>query len=34
MIGQILTVLLTDGVKISGVTKGRGLEQRLVELTD
>ncbi len=34
MIGQVLTVLLAEGIKISGVTKGRGLEQRVMELTD
>jgi ABC-type multidrug transport system ATPase subunit len=33
MIGHVLTLLLNDGIKISGVTKGRGLEQRVMELT-
>jgi ABC-type multidrug transport system ATPase subunit len=33
VIGQVLTVLLQNRVRISGVTKGRGLEQRVMDLT-
>jgi ABC-2 type transport system ATP-binding protein len=33
VIGAVLTVLLQNGARISGVTKGRGLEQRVMELT-
>jgi ABC-2 type transport system ATP-binding protein len=33
VIGQVLTVLLRSEVRISGVTKGRGLEQRVRALT-
>jgi ABC-2 type transport system ATP-binding protein len=33
VIGEVLTVLLQNGARISGVTKGRGLEQRVMELT-
>jgi ABC-type multidrug transport system ATPase subunit len=33
VIGQVLTILLQNGVRISGVTKGRGLEQRVMDLT-
>jgi ABC-type multidrug transport system ATPase subunit len=32
IIGKVLTVLLQNEVRISGVTKGRGLEQRLIDL--
>ena len=34
VIGQVLWVLLQSQVRISGVTKGRGLEQRVMDLTD
>jgi len=34
MIARILTLLLSENIKISGVMKGRGLEQRVMELTD
>ena len=34
VIGQVLWVLLQDRVMISGVTKGRGLEKRVMDLTD
>jgi len=34
VIGQALWVLLQDRVMISGVTKGRGLEKRVIDLTD
>ncbi len=34
VIGQVLWVLLQDRVMISGVTKGRGLEKRVIDLTD
>jgi hypothetical protein len=34
IIGQVLWILLNEKVRISGVTKGRGLEQRVMELTD
>jgi ABC-type multidrug transport system ATPase subunit len=34
MIGHVLGLLLADRVRISGVVKGRGLEQRVMELTD
>jgi ABC-2 type transport system ATP-binding protein len=34
VIGQTLWVLLNAQVRISGVTKGRGLEQRVMDLTD
>ncbi|HEX3772515.1 MAG TPA: ABC transporter ATP-binding protein, partial [Polyangiaceae bacterium] len=33
VIGQVLTILLQNGVRISGVSKGRGLEQRVMDLT-
>ena len=33
VIGQVLWVLLNAHVRISGVSKGRGLEQRVMELT-
>ncbi len=33
VIGQVLSVLLGDGVPISGVAKGRSLEQRVMDLT-
>ncbi|MDP9152404.1 MAG: ABC transporter ATP-binding protein [Myxococcota bacterium] len=33
VIGQVLTILLRQDVRISGVTKGRGLEQRVMALT-
>jgi ABC-2 type transport system ATP-binding protein len=33
VIGQVLTTLLQNEVRISGVTKGRGLEQRVMDLT-
>jgi ABC-type multidrug transport system ATPase subunit len=33
VIGQVLTILLHNQVRISGVTKGRGLEQRVMDLT-
>jgi ABC-2 type transport system ATP-binding protein len=33
VIGQVLTILLRNEVRISGVTKGRGLEQRVMDLT-
>ena len=32
IIGKVLTVLLQNDVRISGVNKGRGLEQRLIDL--
>ncbi len=34
VIGQVLWILLTAQVRIAGVTKGRGLEQRVMDLTD
>jgi ABC-2 type transport system ATP-binding protein len=34
VIGAVLWVLLQHRVRISGVTKGRGLEQRVMDLTD
>lgn len=34
MIRRVLVVLLEKGARISGVNKGRGLEQRVMELTD
>ena len=34
VIGAVLWVLLNARVRISGVTKGRGLEQRVMDLTD
>jgi ABC-2 type transport system ATP-binding protein len=34
MIAQILYLLLQENVKISGLSKGKGLEQRVMELTD
>lgn len=34
MISQVLWLLLQSGIKISGVSKGRGLEKRVMELTD
>jgi ABC-2 type transport system ATP-binding protein len=34
MIRRVLMVLLDKGARISGVNKGRGLEQRVMELTD
>jgi len=33
VIGAALTVLLQQGARISGVTKGRGLEKRVMEMT-
>jgi ABC-2 type transport system ATP-binding protein len=33
VIGQVLSLLLKNDVRISGVTKGRGLEQRVMDLT-
>ncbi len=33
VIGAVLTVLLQNQARISGVTKGRGLEQRVIEMT-
>jgi ABC-type multidrug transport system ATPase subunit len=33
IIGQTLSILLQNNVRISGVSKGRGLEQRVMELT-
>jgi ABC-2 type transport system ATP-binding protein len=33
VIGQVLTILLQNRVRISGVSKGRGLEQRVMDLT-
>jgi ABC-type multidrug transport system ATPase subunit len=33
VIGRVLTTLLAHGVRISGVAKGRGLEQRVMDLT-
>ncbi|MCC6647765.1 MAG: ABC transporter ATP-binding protein [Polyangiaceae bacterium] len=33
MIRRVLVVLLAEGARISGVSKGRGLEQRVMELT-
>jgi ABC-type multidrug transport system ATPase subunit len=33
VIGQVLWVLLNNQVRISGVSKGRGLEQRVMDLT-
>ncbi len=34
VIGQVLWVLLNERAMISGVTKGRGLEKRVIDLTD
>ncbi len=34
MIAQVLYVLLQDNVRISGLSKGKGLERRVMELTD
>jgi ABC-2 type transport system ATP-binding protein len=34
VIGAVLWVLVSNKVRISGVTKGRGLEQRVMDLTD
>ena len=34
VIGQVLWVLLNERVMISGVSKGRGLEQRVMDLTE
>jgi ABC-2 type transport system ATP-binding protein len=34
VIGHVLWALLNNQARISGVTKGRGLEQRVMELTD
>jgi ABC-type multidrug transport system ATPase subunit len=34
VIGQVLWVLLQNQARISGVSKGKGLEQRVMELTD
>lgn len=34
IIGAVLPVLLRNSVKISGLSKGRGLEQRVMELTE
>jgi ABC-2 type transport system ATP-binding protein len=33
VIGQVLSILLANQVRIRGVTKGRGLEQRVMDLT-
>jgi ABC-type multidrug transport system ATPase subunit len=33
VIGQVLWVLLNNKVRISGVSKGRGLEQRMMDVT-
>ncbi len=33
VIGQVLAILLRNHVRISGVSKGRGLEQRVMDLT-
>jgi ABC-2 type transport system ATP-binding protein len=33
VIGHVLMCLLQHGARISGVSKGRGLEQRVMELT-
>jgi hypothetical protein len=33
VIGQVLALLLRNQVRISGVTKGHGLEQRVMDLT-
>jgi hypothetical protein len=33
VIGHVLWVLLNHQARISGVTKGRGLEQRVMDLT-
>jgi ABC-type multidrug transport system ATPase subunit len=33
VIGEVLSALLKNQVRISGVTKGRGLEQRVMDLT-
>ena len=33
VIGASLTVLLQQGARISAVSKGRGLEQRVMEMT-
>jgi len=33
VIGEVLRVLLREGARISGVSKGKGLEQRVMELT-
>ncbi len=34
IINQVLMILLQDNIKISGVSKGKGLEQRVMELTE
>ena len=34
VIGMVLWVLLQERVMISGVTKGRGLERRVMDLTE
>jgi len=34
VIGAVLWILVQQRVRISGVTKGRGLEQRVMDLTD
>ena len=34
IINQVLMILLQDGIKISAVSKGKGLEQRVMELTE
>ena len=34
MISRVLAVLIAEKARISGVSKGRGLEQRVMELTD
>jgi ABC-type multidrug transport system ATPase subunit len=34
VIGQVLWILLSNKTRISGVTKGRGLEQRVMDLTE
>jgi polynucleotide 5'-kinase involved in rRNA processing len=33
VIGRVLRLLLDQQVRISGVTKGRGLEKRVMEIT-
>ncbi len=34
IINQVLAILIQEGIKISAVSKGRGLEQRVMELTE
>jgi ABC-2 type transport system ATP-binding protein len=34
VIGQVIAALLANDVRISGVSKGRGLEQRVMDLTE